>query len=117
MSSENDLREATAQYEQLLPSLLRLEQQRDEWKTKFEKEFKPVCKKIAKQKRVFKKYMKQHGISEMTVAGTTFTFEVEPKIKCTIDLVEKSFPPDAVARFKQENSKTRNCFEKIVSRA
>ena len=110
MSSQNDLREATAQYEQLLPELIRLEQQRDEWKNKFEREFKPVCKKIAKQKRVFKKYMKQNGLSEMTVAGTTFTYEIEPKVKCTLDLVEQAFPADAVAKFKQENSKDKELF-------
>ena len=110
MSSQNDLREATAQYEQLLPELVRLEKQRDEWKGKFEREFKPLCKKIAKQKRVFKKYMKQNGLAEMTVAGTTFTYEIEPKVKCTIDLVEKAFPPEAVARFKQDNSKDKELF-------
>ena len=109
--SEADFNEAVRVYSETLPTLLELEQQKDQWMDRFNTQFKPVQKTLGTQKRFFKKWMKQRGLSELVVAGTTFTFEEEPKVLLTMERVESSFPPDAVQRFKSENAITKDKFK------
>ncbi len=97
-------------YAETLPKLLEMEAAKEQWIDRFNVQFKPVHKALAKQKRFFKKYMKQRGLSELVVAGTTFTYEAEPKVLVTMERVEKSFPPEAVQRFKTENQVTKDNF-------
>jgi len=109
--SEADFNEAIRVYTETLPKLLELEAAKEQWLESFNTQFKPVQKTLGKQKKFFKKWMKQRNLSELVVAGTTFTFEVEPKVLVSMERVEKSFPPDAVQRFKAENQINKDKFK------
>ena len=109
--SEADFNEAVRVYSENLPKLIELEAAKDQWMDAFNLQFKPVVKTMGKQKKFFKKWMKQQGINRLQVAGTTFTFKVEPKILVTMETVEKSFPPAAVQRFRSENEITKDKFK------
>lgn len=108
--SQTDFVEASRMYAETLPKLLEMEAAKEQWIDQFNVQFKPVHKALAKQKRFFKKYMKQRGLNELTVGGTKFTYEAEPKVLVTMERVEKSFPPEAVQRFKAENQVTKDNF-------
>jgi hypothetical protein len=109
--SEADFNEAARKYAETLPKLQELERQKDEWMDRFNTQFKPVQNTLGTQKRFFKKWMKQRNLNELVVAGTTFTFEVEPKVLLTMERVESSFPPDAVQRFKSANAISKDKFK------
>lgn len=76
-------------------------------------QLKQVRKIIGTQKRVFKKHMKQHNLSQLRVGTTTFGFEKKEKIVCTMDRVEKAFPSDQVVRFKEQNKQAKEVFTEL----
>jgi len=109
--SEADFNEAIRVYSEMLPRVLELEAEKEKWMESFTTQFKPVQRALGKQKKFFKKWMKQHNLSELVVAGTKFTLEVEQKVLISMERVEKSFPPEAVQRFKAENQINKDKFK------
>ena len=76
-------------------------------------QLKQVRKVIGAQKRLFKKYMKEHKVSQLRVGTVTFGFETKEKIVCTMDRVEQAFPSAQVVRFKEQNKQAKEVFTEL----
>ncbi|MBO73886.1 MAG: hypothetical protein CMD33_01285 [Flavobacteriales bacterium] len=93
---------ASQVYQETLPKLFELRDQ-----------CKELSKLLAKQKKVFKKYMKENSMDELRVGEITFTFESKEKIMCNIDRVEQYFGTDQMAEFKRRNTETKERFMEV----
>ena len=101
--SEQEFREASQKYGQLLPQIKVAQEQ-----------LKQLRKEETKAKKIFRKYMKQKNMSEVNVHGATFVIQSKEKVQCNLELMEQHFNSNDVENYVRENTVTKEVFKVLT---